>query len=147
MIDVDVLRKSLVGRKQDVTLTVAELTELLDTLDMAYGDVDRLVNAERAAHLETSKNGLAAIVELLKDKRRLDFLDQCNARLNERSGTVYRWELILNHNVNRLMLGHMEVDLNDAAAKGLPSCRDALDREIERIEAARAARIAKEQQA
>ncbi len=61
------------------------------------------------------------------DTARLDFLDRCNARLNAKYGTNYHWKLILNHNVSRLMLGHLEVDLNDAEARGLPSCRDAID--------------------
>lgn len=61
------------------------------------------------------------------DTARLDFLDQCNTRLNAYSGTNYQWKLILNHNVSRLMLGNLEVDLNDAEARGLPSCRDAID--------------------
>lgn len=61
------------------------------------------------------------------DTARLDFLDRCNARLNAESGTSYHWKLTLNHNVSRLMLGHLEVDLNDAEARGLPSCRDAID--------------------
>jgi len=65
--------------------------------------------------------------EARKDTERLDFLDRCNATLNAHYGTTYRWELILNGNVNRLMLGHMVVDLNDQKAGGLASCRDAID--------------------
>lgn len=76
------------------------------------------------------------------DKNRLDFLDGMNTALNARYGTTYRWELILNHNINRLMLGHMIVDLNDAKPFGLRSCRVAIDREMERIRDARAARAA-----
>lgn len=68
------------------------------------------------------------------DTKRLDFLDSMNRALNARYGTSYRWTLILNHNVNRLMLGHLKVDLNDAAACGLPSCRDAIDAEMRRID-------------
>jgi hypothetical protein len=80
----------------------------------------------------------ARVEELQKDRDRLDFLDACNQRLNASYGTNYRWELILNHNVNRLMLGHLNVDLNDAKAHGWPSCRDAIDREMLRVVAARA---------
>lgn len=68
------------------------------------------------------------ILELRKDKARLDYLDEANKRLNAHYGTSYQWKLIMNHNVNRLMLGHMDVDLNDADANGLPSCRDAIDK-------------------
>ena len=68
-----------------------------------------------------------------EDKKRLDFLDECNRRLNAYSGTTYGWKLILNHNVNRLMLGHMAVDLHDSEGgkAKLPSCRAALDEAIQ----------------
>ena len=65
--------------------------------------------------------------ELRKDKARLDRLDQLNAALNTKYGTTYRWQVVVNHNVNRLMLGHLKIDLNDQDCNGLPSCRDALD--------------------
>lgn len=64
---------------------------------------------------------------LRKDKDRLDRLDQLNAALNAKYGTTYQWQVIVNHNINRLMLGHLQIDLSDSAAFGLPSCRDALD--------------------
>jgi hypothetical protein len=63
----------------------------------------------------------------ISDTARLDFLDEMNRRLNASYGTTYRWKLIVNHNVNRLMLGQMAVDLNDSEARGLPSCREAID--------------------
>jgi hypothetical protein len=63
-----------------------------------------------------------------KDTARLDFLDRLNASLNKRYNTNYRWELIFNHNVTRLMLGgHLVVDLNDTKHNGAHSCRDAID--------------------
>jgi hypothetical protein len=71
----------------------------------------------------------------ITDKDRLDFLDRCNARLNAKYGTTYRWKLILNHNVNRLFIGDLAVDLNDQAPDGLPSCREAIDAEILRVAA------------
>ncbi|SDH48702.1 hypothetical protein [Pseudomonas panipatensis] len=75
--------------------------------------------------------GTAEFVDLIqalsKDKARLDRLDQLNAALNAKYGTTYRWQVIVNHNVNRLMLGHLKFDLNDQDCNGLPSCRDALD--------------------
>lgn len=78
------------------------------------------------------------VVELTKDKERLDFLDKCNRGLNEYFGTTYKWEFILNHNVTRLMCGQgragdIDVDLNDANALGLPSCRDAIDKKMAEV--------------
>ncbi|WP_288927252.1 hypothetical protein [uncultured Maritimibacter sp.] len=83
----------------------------------------------------------AEIEHLRADRDRLDFLDECNARLNEKSGTKYGWKMVMNHNVNRLMTqkGHLAVDLNDADAVGVPSCRKAIDGEMARIAVARAA--------
>ena len=78
------------------------------------------------------------------DKTRLDFLDECNAALNARSGTVYGWAMVMNHNVNRLMTErhHLAIDLHDSKAHGAPSCRGAIDAEMRRIEIARLARAA-----
>lgn len=73
------------------------------------------------------------------DKARLDFLDEANARLNAKYGTTYAWRLIMNHNVNRLMINHMAVDLNDAEPNGLRSCRAAIDERMREIISARAA--------
>lgn len=82
----------------------------------------------------------AEIERLLKDSARLDFLDEMNSKLNAWAGTVYRWKLIMNHNVNRLMLGHLQVDLNDAEPHAHASCRLAIDEEMDRILRDRAAR-------
>lgn len=68
----------------------------------------------------------------VSDTMRLDFLDECNRRLNASYGTNYHWKMVMNHNVNRLMLGSLKVDLNDAEANGLKSCRAAIDVEIKR---------------
>ena len=76
------------------------------------------------------------VAELRADKARLDFLDACNRALNQRYGTNYGWELILSHNVTRLMLGEFHageprgLDLNDACGGNakLPSCRAAIDK-------------------
>jgi len=85
-----------------------------------------------AATIETLA---AALVEARKDTARLDYLDRCNERLNATYGTNYGWSLILNHNVNRLMLGHMLVDLHDSEGgkSKLPSCRAAIDARIEAL--------------
>jgi hypothetical protein len=76
------------------------------------------------------------------DRARLDFLDACNRRLNERYGTNYGWKLILNHNVTRLMLNdhQMSVDLHDSEGgnRKLPSCRDAIDERMREFALAKA---------
>jgi hypothetical protein len=70
----------------------------------------------------------ARCAALEADKARLDFLDEANRTLNAAYGTTYRWSVVMSHNVNRLMLGrNMSVDLHDSDARGLPSCRDAID--------------------
>ena len=69
------------------------------------------------------------------DKRRLDFLDECNRRLNEKCGNFYGWELILSHNVTRLMMEspfvteRAGVDLHDSQvpAQAKKTCREAID--------------------
>ena len=76
-----------------------------------------------------------AIDALKKDKARLDFLDECNRRLNEYCGTKYGWKLIQSHLVNRLMFKDLGlhsggVDLNDAEANGFDSCRKAIDEKM-----------------
>ncbi|MBD8909684.1 hypothetical protein [Methylorubrum zatmanii] len=78
---------------------------------------------------------------LREDAARLDFLDGCNARLNASYGTHYGWKLVLNHNVNRLLLGDMKVDLHDSEGgnEKLPSCRLAIDEARKRTALARTA--------
>ena len=74
-----------------------------------------------------------AVEEYKKDRERLDFLDKCNQQLNKVYGTDYGWELILTHNVTRLMRGYGEIDLNDQKGgndKG-KSCRDAIDKQMD----------------
>ncbi len=81
----------------------------------------------------------AEVERLRADKARLDFLDEANTRLNAKYGTTYRWKLIMNHNVNRLMIGHLDVDLNDAEPHALKSCRDAIDEKMRDVAASHAA--------
>lgn len=92
----------------------------------------------KAPRLTAALSDQVVVPSGVTDKDRLDFLDRCNDRLNAIYGTSYSWSLILNHNVNRLMLGHMLVDLHDSDARGFPSCRAAIDAEIRRVTAARA---------
>jgi hypothetical protein len=69
------------------------------------------------------------------DKRRLDFLDSLNARLNEHYGTTFGWKLILSPNIVRLLSGNHrrgyvgDIDLNDAnyGLASFDSCRKAID--------------------
>lgn len=78
-------------------------------------------------------------MERQRDSVRLDFLDECNRRLNQKCGTVYGWEMILSHNVTRLMLESPYVaefagaDLNDSAV-GKQTCREAIDAAMQRIQ-------------
>lgn len=84
---------------------------------------------ERPIFIEIS----AAEYESLKrDKTRLDYLDECRIRLNEYTHSKYRWQLIQNHLVNRLMCGYLHVDLQDAEAYGHESCRQAIDERMKR---------------
>ena len=78
---------------------------------------------------ETVTIDRARLEALEADKARLDWLDRMNAGLNQRYGTAYRWRLILNHNVTRLLLGDFLMDLHDTEGgkTGLTSCRDAID--------------------
>lgn len=90
----------------------------------------------RAEAAESRVAGLEAeLAALREDKSRLDWLDACNARLNARYGTDYGWSLVLNHNVTRLMLGHMVVDLHDSEGGNakLRSCRLAIDERRRRL--------------
>jgi len=98
-------------------------------LEMRLRDLD-WHNATDSMRLEAAD----AISDLTKrleeaqaDAARLDWLDSANVRLNAKYGTRYKWQVILNHNVARLMLGDMQVDLHDTDPNGLPSCRDAID--------------------
>jgi len=70
-----------------------------------------------------------------EDTKRLDYLDECNRRLNAYHGTTYNWKLILNHNVTRLMSGDLDIDLNDAEAgnNSFKSCREAIDERMKAL--------------
>ena len=77
---------------------------------------------------------------LKKDKERLDFLEDCHTKLNQKYGTDYGWEVIINHNVVRMMMncqgGLKEIDLNDARGGNdkIQTCRRAIDKKIEEFE-------------
>lgn len=82
-----------------------------------------------AANPQTMLALLTRLAALEADKRRLDFFDEANQRLNARYGTTYRWKVVINHNVNRLLLGQVGegVDLEDSQPNGHRSCRLAID--------------------
>ena len=107
----------------------------------------RRIAENESARLRDRAAQLQAEAEALKeDAARLDFLDGCNARLNASYGTHYGWKLVLNHNVNRLVLGDMKVDLHDSEGGNnkLPSCRLAIDDARKRTALAARAATARE---
>lgn len=113
---------------------IGELTAERDGLKASYSET---LNSEEQwiTRAETAERGLAAAVEerdaLKADKERLDFLDRLNIGLNDRYGTSYRWKMVVNHNVNRLYLRDINtIDINDAQANGLQSCREAIDEQM-----------------
>ena len=69
----------------------------------------------------------AEVERLREDSRRLDWLDSLNRRLNAHYQTTYQWKLVLSPNVVRLMSGRFDIDLHDSDAKGVASCRAAID--------------------
>lgn len=117
--------------------------DALAAQDQAAENDERARTAE--ASLATATSELARLRAegegLREGAARLDFLDGCNARLNASYGTHYGWKLVLNHNVNRLVLGDMKVDLHDSEGGNdkLPSCRLAIDEARKRTALARAA--------
>jgi hypothetical protein len=129
-VDYEHMARVLSGRLRRMNRRAAAANRRADTAEAALATA-----TAEAASLRTE-------VEALKeDAARLDFLDGCNARLNASYGTHYGWKLVLNHNVNRLMLGDMEVDLHDSEGGNdkLPSCRLAIDEARKRTALARAA--------
>lgn len=124
------------------------VSELVERLEKVAGPV-RMNNDSFSDLAAEAADRIAALeaenVRLREDKARLDFLDECNHRLNSTYHTSYGWKMIMNHNVNRLMTGHhLDVDLNDFEAFGAKSCRQAIDAERQRVEDARRRRLAKQ---
>jgi len=138
----------------DPVAVVIHMSDLLHWEGVASGQMMPDIERQKLAIMEVCRAAATAAIgvcqaeaadeiarlreALGKDRDRLDFLDECNRRLNARYGTNYGWKLVLNHNVNRLFLGdHLDVDLNDShGGKGkLPSCRAAIDKEMDRITA------------
>lgn len=110
----------------------------------SWADCDARSGEPLGARMRKAADKLEELADenerLREDKARLDFLDACNQRLNSTYGTSYGWKLVMNHNVNRLMTGHhLDVDLNDFEVFGANSCRQAIDAERRRVEAARSA--------
>ncbi len=135
------------ARIEGLSGTYIDETAMREDFDDAV-EMIKCLTAERDAQTARADAAEAEVARLqdenerlLADKARLDFLDECNSTLNKRSGTVYGWAMIMNHNVNRLMTErhHLAVDLYDSKPHGVPSCRIAIDAEMRRIFAARAA--------
>ena len=118
-------------------VTTLKMLAALPTSHRSNDEIDGTMT--QAADTITTLSERVRVLEA--DKARLDFLDECNSALNARSGTVYGWAMVMNHNVNRLMTErhHLAVDLHDSKAHGAKSCRIAIDNEMRRIAAARAA--------
>lgn len=93
-----------------------------------YSPLVRLSDAESALKARD-----AEIERLRGDAERLDWLDGLNRALNKQHGTTYQWKLVLSPNVVRLMAGRHDkgyigdIDLHDSDARGVPSCRAAID--------------------
>lgn len=72
---------------------------------------------------------------LKKDQERLNFLERCHDLLNEKYKTDYGWEVIINHNVVRMMMEKNInwMDMNDAAGGNakIKTCRKAIDKKME----------------
>ncbi|MFU2648719.1 hypothetical protein [Pseudomonas aeruginosa] len=113
-------------RATDYAKLAAEAKALREEV-AALKHSQQVLIGSRNAHRDERDAARKEVAELRMDKARLDRLDQLNVALNAKYGTTYQWQVIVNHNINRLMLGHLQIDLNDSAAFGLPSCRDALD--------------------
>lgn len=74
---------------------------------------------------------------LLRDKARLDYLEEAHTALNAHYKTEYGWKLIINSQVVRFMAGNCYprddgypgIDLHDSHGGNakLPTCREAID--------------------
>lgn len=106
--------------KNGVSLDMAEIDRMQGVIDERY---------RKYMALKRERDQLRAEVEALrKDKARLDWFDSLNVALNQHYGTSYHWNVVVNHNVNRLYLNSLQiVDMNDQDCHGLTSCRDAID--------------------
>jgi hypothetical protein len=121
-----------------ITSAIQTLTAENFTLAAGQCNVEGGLIGDDHGHFDCSLKARIATLEAKlaraeQDTARLDFLDECNTRLNAKYGTEYGWRLILNHNVNRLMLGpRMDVDLHDSEGgnKKLRSCRAAIDERL-----------------
>lgn len=116
------------------TITSTEFKSKLDAM------VER---AESQASSSSPEAGSALTVtreeyeSLLKDKARLDYLEQAHVALNAHYKTEYGWRLIINPNVVRFMAGNScprddgypGIDLHDSQGGNakLPTCREAID--------------------
>jgi hypothetical protein len=130
----DVLRRAcdLLQEERDEIFNSHQVNGKLEVTDVFTASAnDRVLHFD--AIIQAAQTAIAQIDAAMKDRARLDFLDRCNASLNAHYGTKYGWKMVMNHNVNRLMVGHLAVDLSDEHAGGARSCRNAIDGEMVRI--------------
>lgn len=88
------------------------------------------IGDSRMLKANTEVNFLAG--KLLEDSLRLEWLNEIHNKLNDQCGhDGYAWEVIMNHNVNRLFLRRpkcpMVLDVNDSACTRVHDVRCALD--------------------
>ena len=89
--------------------------------------------AKHKASKKIQKKLNKKLEQSMQDTCRLNFLDWLNENLNNRHGTEYKWEMVINDNVNRLYAKNIHsIDLSDSCAIGVKSCRDAIDKNIDK---------------
>lgn len=87
---------------------------------------------ERKAASIPAKSLAGELVELRKDKARLDWIEAHHKALNATFGPWYHWSVIRSHNVTRLMLRDTNVfDIHDSDPRGGPDIRSAIDTAME----------------
>jgi hypothetical protein len=110
-------------------------TNLAARAETAEAEVKRLTRERDEAREAIDKASL--------DTARLDYLDALNSSLNAHYGTNYNWQMVVNHNVNRVMFNFPRgADLSDIHPNGHGSCRQAIDQRMLEGAAIRRARSA-----
>ena len=116
----------------DIIQKLTELQEAGNLTDEQKRVLKRSVAMHKASIKQYEK--LAEKLEkAMQDTCRLNFLDWLNENLNNLHGTEYKWEMVINDNVNRLYAKNIHsIDLSDSCAIGVKSCRDAIDKNIDK---------------
>ena len=114
---------------------IQKLTELqeADNLTDEQKQILKRSAAMHKASIKIHENLAKKLQRAMQDTYRLNFLDYLNTNLNNKSGSEYGWEMVVNHNVNRIYAKSTDsIDLRDSCAHGTKSCRDAIDKHIEK---------------